>query len=254
MDKNLYFDHSYTPDKNHRFLKKLKKLGFTLKDEVREHPGGLICRFIMFPAQNPSKRNYLEFIHTKPNHKAKTTPGFSFGYNKGLEKLHKKMKASGKIQTQFVHRNYNWQEDRRGRNPGWNFVTFKNTGIRGLFPWITEYEVPAGFDPKKRKPVKPHPNKVNKIIGFEFELNPAGEKFFKIMCGRKNEEALNFGKGVKLYFSKGRRTKLKNVVLQSANLKSFLRKAKVDAEIKFHGKPAALIKNPNPNMWDIIIL
>lgn len=252
MDKNLYFDHSYTQDKNHRFLMRLERLGFTISSETMEHPGGAVCRFILFNAKNPRKRNYLEFVHTKPGHKAKTIAGFSFGYANGLEKFHKKIKK--KIPSKYIHRNYNWKEDSRNRHPGWNFLTFKNPGIKSFYPWITEYERPKGWSPKKRKTPRPHANKIDSIVGFEFEINSSGAKFFKNMCGRKNESVLKFGQGVKFYFNEGRSTKIKNVILHSPNLKNFIKKYKVDGEITFQGRPAALIKNPDPKMWNIIII
>lgn len=253
MDKNLYFDHSFTVDQNHKFLKKLIKLGFTANPDTWNHPGGAVCRHIMFASKNPVKKNYLEFVHNagkKPKYK---TPGFSFGYTKGLKKLNEKLVASGKIKTKFVHRNYDWKKGDNEYRPGWNFVTFKNSGVNSIYPWITEYEKPKGWSPKKRKPAPIHRNKIKSIAGFEFEINAKGEKFFELMCGRKEEAVLTFGPGFKLYFESGKKTKIKNVILKSDNIKAFIKKHKLK-QTSFRGKPATIIKNPNPDMWSIIVI
>lgn len=249
--KHIYFDHSYTVDQHHKFLKKLEGLGFRKEERHTEHPGGLICRFLMFSAESKTKRSYLEFVHTKPKGEKLKVPGLSFGWNGNLEKFHDEMVRTRKIKTEFVHKNYDWKKDDKTRLPGWNFVNFKNTGIRSFYPWITEYEPHPLRKPRK---IKSHPNGVNKIIGFEFDMNPAGEKLFKIVCGKKRSNFLTLPCGTKFYFTPAPTTKLRSVILRSKNLKQFLKKYGADKEIEFQGNPAGLIKNPNERMWNIIII
>jgi len=84
----LYFDHTYTNDPRHRFLKRLEKLGFNLDEKGVEHPGRQFCRFIMFPKpSSPRKCTYLEFVNVKPGGDAITKPGISLGYSKALKSV-----------------------------------------------------------------------------------------------------------------------------------------------------------------------
>ncbi len=133
----LYFDHCFTLDQNHRLLKKLERLGFTLRPTATEHPGGHVCRFIMFKGK--VRNQYLEFVHTRPGGDAYSHPGISFGYKGPLESYFKRIKKT--LPSEFVHRNYDWKADSKTRLPGWNFLTFKHLGFRTLLPWLTEYEL-----------------------------------------------------------------------------------------------------------------
>lgn len=161
------------------------------------------------------------------------------------------MVKTKKLNTEFVHKNYDWKKDDKSRLPGWNFVNFKDTRIRSFYPWITEYEPHPLRKPRK---IKSHPNGVNKIVGFEFNINSAGEKLFGAVCGKKKGSILVLPDDTKFYFATASTTKLQNVILQSKSLKQFLKNHRVDKEIEFRGRPAGLIKNPNKGMWNIIIL
>lgn len=246
MDKNIYFDHTYTGDQGHQLWKKLGRLGFTLDKLEVKHPNDS-CRFILF-----EKPSYLEFIHSSGQKYAKKCPGFSFGVRSDLKSFFNKLKKK-KIDCTFMHRNYDWAKNDKDYLPGWNFVDFKNFGIRTFFPWITEYEQDPAV--KVRKRWAKHPNAVSHIIGHEFVINERGEKFFSNLLGTKIQDKVILSCGTILYFSRGQTNFHSKVILGSKNLKktkTFMAKLKV---IDFCGKDGILIPNPSSNkrMWDIII-
>lgn len=248
----IYFDHCYTQDHNHRFLAKLRKKGFTMASHKMEHPGGLLCKFIGFKASSPRKIQYLEFVHTAKGNTPEKIPGVSFAAKGSVERLYHRRKNAKFLRTSFMHRNYDWKKDSKSRLPGWNFVMFKNMGFRSLWPWLTEYEKRPNAKKKPSSDFK-HANHVVGIEALKFEVNPAGERFFKTICGKKGD-LLRLPCGTRFYFRKARVTRLKYVVLKSRNLKAFIKKYKPDRLIEHEGKPAALIENPNPNMWSVLVV
>jgi hypothetical protein len=246
----LHFDHTYTADPRHKFLKRLEKLGFVLDEKEVEHPGRQFCRFILFAsAKNPRKYTYLEFVNAKPGGDPVTKPGISFGYSNGLERFYRSLQKRGRYRAKFVHKNYDWKKDDVTRLPGWNFVTFEGLGLRGLFPWLTEYE-PSPSRPK-RKPVPKHPNGVFRHRGFVLELNPAGEKFLSYLLGRKLTPVTKLRCGTELYVTRARRTRVRAVVMECRSLPRFAERYGVATET-FRGQPAARIVNP-AGMWDLLI-
>lgn len=232
------FDHCFTVDQNHKFHKKLKGLGFTLREGGAEHPGLRFCRFIMFEPKE-GQRQYLEFIHTGGGRKPVMNPGLSFRANGRVEKWYKSNRR--KFNAGFEHRNYDWKNTKGRRAPGWNFVFFKRLGFRKLIFWLTEYEKRPYKVPRAKK----HSNGAQRIVGLEFEVNPVADRFFKKLLGSK----LKLGHG-SLRFTPSKRVRFSAVVISFKNLPQFMRKYKI-TETQCRGKPAGLIKNPN-GMWDII--
>lgn len=247
----IFFDHTYTGDKGHRFLKRLEKLGFVLNPNTTEHPGKQFCRFIMFKNEAlPRKYNYLEFVWGKSAGTSK--PGYCFGYSGGLERYFKKLERDGKYEAEFLHKNYAWKEDNVSRLPGWNFVSFRKLGMPSLYTWFTEYEPRPG---KKSYKAPAHKNGAQRIHGFVIELDAKGEKFFSYLLGKKLTEKTKIGGGITLYLSLGaKRTRLRAVVVEMKSLPAFLRKYKADSSGLFFGREAARIENPDRRMWDLLLV
>lgn len=247
MNKKIYFDHTYTGDQNHKFWKKLGKLGFILHTKKAEHPDA-VCQFIMF-----EKPGYLEFAHCLDRSSIDTRPGFSFGIENDLKTFFNKLRRKN-INCSFSHRNYNWKENSEDDLPGWNFLNFKNTGIRTFYPWITEYQSsPAGK--VKVKNSFSHPNGVTHVIGHEFVINNAGEKFFGQILGTKIKDQITLSCGRVLYFKRGRTCYHSKVILKSKNMENTKLYIPNMKGIIFDDKEVLLISNPSPykRMWDIII-
>jgi hypothetical protein len=94
MLKDIIYDHAYTLDKGHKFLRELEKLGFTLNEQTVEHPGKAFCRFIMFSDPKRNQRQYLEFVDVrgKNQERKRQSPGLSFRFLKNLESYYKKLR------------------------------------------------------------------------------------------------------------------------------------------------------------------
>lgn len=245
----LDFDHTYTNDDNYRFLKKLEKYGFKLMDSETEHPGKHFCRFIGFTENPLRRRQYIEFVKVKKNGIKITKPGVSFGCTKELKSYFEKIKD--KLPAKYEHKNYNWKEDNKNYNPGWNFVTFKKVKLKGLVPWITEYEKPANAKRKKRPRII-HPNGVQRILGLHYDLDEAGVKFFEELLGKKIKDKVKLSCGTIFHFNKAKKTKLNFIHLECKNLKKLKVDFYYDEEMKFFGNDACVINNPNM-MWNLVI-
>lgn len=245
----IFLDHSYTNDKNHKFLKKLEKHGFKLSENEVEHPGKQFCRFIAFTGNPLRTYQYLEFVKVKNGGYDCKMPGISFGHTKGLKNYYNKIK--NKIAAGFEHKNYEWKEDSVSYLPGWNFVTFDKSIPKGIFSWFTEYEKSNSVKRKKRNKVT-HPNGVQKIASFHLDVNKAGIKFFENILGKKIKDSIRLSCGTEFYFNKAKTNKLKTIHLECKNFKKLKNNFPFDEEIKFLGKDGVLITNPNL-MWDIVI-
>jgi len=244
----LKYDHAYTNDPKHRFHKKLQKLGFTSFPPEVEHPGKQFCRFISFKATKSELPVYLEFIDARDPNFPIRSAGLSLRALGPLEKAFKKFRKKG-IRGNFAHKNYEWKKDSRSRLPGWNFVTFTRIGFRSLYVWITEYEKRSGVKPMKRQI---HPNGVRWLHALEIEINPAGNSFFSKVFGHKLNQPRSMPGGQVFYYSGGRATRLKTIVLETYSLKH-TQKFISGPLTKWRGKLALQIKNP-ADMWDILIV
>lgn len=246
----IFYDHCYTGDDAHRFLKKLGRLGFTLEPQTVEHPNQHFCRFLKFDNPKvPRKLQYLEFVWGKLGDVKK--PGFCFGHSGGLDRYHAKLKRDRKYPATIMHKNYEWKKDRVSRLPGWNFVNFPKLKMPGIFPWFTEYEPHPS-----RKPTKApkHPNGARKIHGFVIEVDARGERFFSYLLGKRLQPRTQMACGTILYVTKGKRTTVRAAVVELKSLKSFLRRYKPDSQGVFFGRDAARIENPDRRMWDLILI
>lgn len=246
----LRFDHSYGTDQNFRFRQKLHKAGFSINDYEVEHPGKAFCRFIYLPRTKKTGFQYLEFVHFGKGGTISGIPGLSLGALQPLEPFSKKLKAKG-VETKFVHKNYDWKKNDKDRLPGWNFVSFPKHKSR-VYTWLTEYEKIPGKK-KRRKKVK-HPNQVYKIVEIETVLNKADQAFFQKLFGRPRNGRFLLSCGTPLAFEAGKTSRIRNIVLATKDLNTLVRKFCWDELTTYQGRPAALLKNPNRKMWDVIIV
>jgi len=253
----LIVDHIYTRDQNHKFLKKLEKMGFQIDPATVKHPGGLTCRFITFRDEKDGPRKYLEFASVSPDPKARQIrcPGISFStttpIGKVLERKLPQLKKHG-LRFKFKHLNYEWKDGDQERGPGWNFVEFPNLGFRTLYPWITEYE-PNPNKPTPKRPKISHPNGIRGIAAIEIEINQAGRRFFERLLSRPLSRPVQIASQPTLYFTEGKRTAIRSIILEASDPKKLVAFS-FDDEIRWRGRAARLITNPNPNMWDLIVI
>lgn len=235
--KHLRFDHTYTRDDNHKFLEILAKRGFTKSKNATVHPGGLTCRFVRFRPGTNKKYNYLEFVSTSKGRRGYKMPGLSFRYERPLSELHHALE--NKIETKLSHRNYDWKENSRKRMPGWNFLDFKNIGLRGFLPWVTEYEDEPGV--KYKFPILKHKNRAQAISEIHFDINKKGRRFFESLFGVKIKSSITLACGTIFHFKDAVGNKMKTIVINRKRAKG--KKT----------KPGFTVKNPGKG-WDVEVV
>lgn len=254
MYKEIYFDHTFIEDLNHRFFKSLEKMGFSVDMRMVEHPGKAKCRFIKIG------KTYLEFIHIGKGGEHYNKPGISFGAT-NLGGYYKKLVNSAifkraKFGAKLTHKNYDWKKNNTDYLPGWNFLVFNHMRVQTIYPWFTEYEVHSNTKKKRRKSPH-HKNGVTKIKGAEIELNKRGEVLFQAILGEKLRPIMSLPCGFTFYFKfDAKTTRYCNVILESKNLKktkSFMPKAK---ELDFYGDKALLVQRvlEAKRMWNILVV
>lgn len=173
--KALAFDHCYTTDRDHKFLRRLSKAGFDLHPLIVEHPGQHVCRFVLFAPPQAKTRKYLEFI-SKPV-RQRDKPGLSFSCTGRLEDRFHAIRRDRFLKPTFEHRNYNWKTTgRKVRDLGWNFVHFRRK-ISAAEIWLTEYEQSAK-KPRLKSPSR-HENGALGIIGLIFDATTSGRRYFE---------------------------------------------------------------------------
>jgi hypothetical protein len=253
LANKITFDHAYTADPNHKFLKSLERMGFAIRPGLVEHPGGSICRFIGFRPSPDSAWQYLEFIDRRGTKGQYRRPGLSLTAGGNLRQLFKKFNAQGALSTCWEHRNYNWKTDPKSNLPGWNFITFKKLGFSTFYPWFTEYDRRPGQ--KKISKIR-HPNGITKIRGFELFLNKSGKKVMSVMLQRDLLQKQNLSNEICLWVEDSASNRLSTIVLEAKSLvkcKKFLKSAK---ETVWKGQRALKLENPSGNnlMWDIVVV
>lgn len=239
MDLNIYFDHTYTLDRDFVFLNKLIGAGFYVHDKSMEHPD-VECRFIML-----KDTKYLEFVHEKKNLDSYTSPGISFGYKTSLKAFYEALRPNERLKATYTHRNYNWAQNSTDYFPGWNYVNFGISSVKNFTPWFTEYETREEVDFKAPE----HPNCISGIIGHTFELNNAGREFFELIFKVKIKDKIILNDGSELFFRESSKNTHSQVILGTSDL---------NRTSIFFGQPRnneIFIKNPsrNQNMWDLVV-
>jgi hypothetical protein len=247
---SVNFDHSYTEDIGHKFFKALGRAGFRLSENQAAHPGKHFCRFIVF-APPGGKREYLEFVDVGRGGRRVNKPGISLRCSGPLKKYFDRVKRQKGVKVKYIHRNYEWKKDSRSRLPGWNFLTFVKPVFKNLFPWFTEYEPRPGV---RRLPAPAHPNTATAICGMVLAVRdqdrPRLEKVFgRSLAGRR----ANLG-GIQMFIEPSKTTRLSALVIECRDFKRFTRSAKVKSPVLWEGRKAALIRNPDRRMWDIIVV
>lgn len=247
---SIYFDHSYTEDIGHKFLKALGRAGFRLSEHETMHPGKHRCRFIMFSRMG-GRMAYLEFVDVGRGGRPVTKPGISLRSAGPLEKYFDGVKKQNGVSAKYIHRNYDWKKDSKSRLPGWNFLTFSKPLFRNIYPWFTEYEPRPGV---KRGPVPVHPNTARSIYGLALAAReqdrPKLEKIFG--CSLAGGRA-DLG-GIRLIVEPSRATRISALVIKCRDLKGFMRTAKIRTPVRWQGRDAAVIRNPDRRMWDIVVI
>jgi len=255
MVKSVVYDHAYTLDDNHKFLKELGQLGFKIDEMIVEHPGKAICRFLKFQDSKKAQKQYLEFVSVKGAQREKHNhAGLSFRYTKGLEKYYDLLKKKDGLTPIYIHKNYNWKENDSDQLPGWNFLTFKNAPTRSIYPWFTEYE-PHNLSLKTTtNPV--HPNGALKIVGVELSVTQKVHCFFEKILNSKFKKEITLSDGVKLIFKSSSKNKCDRVLIQVGKLRvfeKFIGRSKLEIQ---ETETGFLIRNPNPSprMYDLEVL
>lgn len=247
---NLEFDHCYTTDRDHEFLGRLAKAGFTLDPSIVEHPGRHVCRFILFSPPQLKTRQYLEFI-SKPVRQG-NKPGLSFRCADRLEDRFKAIRRDRFLKPTFEHRNYSWKTTgKKVRELGWNFIHFRRK-ISAAEVWLTEYER-AGRKKTRLKSRPRHANGAISIIGLIFEVTASGRLYFESILRRKVEGALRLPCGTELILEHARTTRFRGVLIKSANFRRFCSLAKPDEIALIGSRMTATLKNPS-GAWDIRVV
>jgi len=251
----INFDHSYTEDLGHKFLKILERAGFSLMAEQVEHPGKQFCRFIMFNKAGSGKKkrkgSYLEFVDIGRGGERINKPGLSLRYEGSLKKHFSSLKNKCGIKADYIHKNYNWKEESKRILPGWNFITFKRPRFKNIYLWFTEYELRPGI---KKLPKISHRNTAESIYGLELCLKKSDQaRLGEILKKNVAAEELDFD-GLKLFLKKSVQTKISSIIVSCRSLKHFENISKISAKYLWRGEKAAIIKNPDKRMWDIIVV
>jgi hypothetical protein len=242
----LSFDHCYTSDPKHRFLKRLKRLGFEEVAKPVRHPDESYCRFIMFRGGNPTGTMYLEFIHRVP---PKSFPGLSFGYDSDLEKL----KSTMRLNSRLIHRNYDWHKQPKcERRPGWNFLLFYNRNFRSIHFWVTQYDSIA--EKNRRKRVATKVNGVRGVSGLDLQLNKYGLKFLESILQQRISNSVRLACGTILWIQAGSVNRVRAVVMRTGNVRKWAKEVGIRDLVTFRNKVAARIANPTPRMWDLLLI
>lgn len=202
LNKNIFVDHCYNVDQNHRFLKKLEKLGFTLDKSIMEHPGKAFCRFIMFKGENSTNRFYPEFVTIGRDGLHFTNPGLSFGHETNLEKFYQKINK--KFSATFSHKNYEWKKNNKDQLPGWNFIKFEKPIIKKINTWFTEYEVGR----RKKLYIPKHKNAVQSLHGLVLSLSKKSQRNLEELIGAKINNHIKLKDGNTLYIKQVKQTAL----------------------------------------------
>ncbi|MDQ7774136.1 MAG: hypothetical protein RDU13_11530 [Elusimicrobiales bacterium] len=246
---SVNFDHSYTEDIGHKFFKALGRAGFRLSDSRATHPGKHFCRFIIFD-RGDGRAAYLEFVDVGRGGKRVPKPGISLRYAGRLERYYDRVKKAKGVKAKFIHRNYEWKKDSKSRLPGWNFLAFTEPKFRNIYPWFTEYEPRPGV---KRLAPPTHPNTANRLSGMVLAVREQDRSKLEKVFGRKMAgKKVSLG-GIKMIVEPSKTTRLSALVLECRDFKRFMRAAKVKEPVLWDGRKAAIIRNPDRRMWDIVV-
>lgn len=247
---NINFDHSYTEDIGHRFFKALGRAGFSLSEHRMAHPGKHFCRFIIFE-QAGGKKAYLEFVSVGHGGKRVTKPGISLRCAGPLAKYFDRVKKQTGVAAKYVHRNYEWKKDSKSKLPGWNFLTFSRPQFKNIYPWFTEYEPRPGV---KRLAAAAHLNTASTISGVVLSARKGDmPKLGKVFGRSLAAKGVSLG-GIQLMIEPANVTRISALVIECKDLKRFMRSAKIKSSERWQGKEAAVIRNPDRRMWDIIVV
>lgn len=241
-------------------VSRLEELGLQIRPEISWYPGSQICRFIDFE-KGPSlelievedEKQYLDFV---PKGMKPYCPGISCALSKASEKTIADFERRFRhLKPYALHVNYDGTTDRR--RLGWNYLNFGVPIVRDAFIWLTEYEEPQ----PEIKHETAHPNGVEGLLGFVFDLKPRDVLEFERLAERNFQEGVIEVGGLHVWLRSainnfpevGEKTfPLIAVVLQTESLDSFAGVMKGVREISFLSRSAIQIET-NKQSWDILM-
>jgi hypothetical protein len=265
------FDHTYMNILSPEAYLYLEKRGFTLSPDITEHPPCYQCRFLMFNNDNAFSKDlpfqYLEFVFIKSlethqeSLKARGVklisiedvlkPGVSLNASHNLESVFDRLSKEYKeLKPEFEHRNYNWRENSKTKEAGWNFLNFQNPPFSKIEFWITEYEKNVN---KKLpdKTVSQHANSATGILGFVWDKDFEEMKILKDMVdGEFFDDHFTFADGSKIWFQGpavddlikfDKKYPYKAVILKCDSIELFIQVSKADHVIEWNGHRAAVL-------------
>ena len=247
--RQLLLDHICCFDPHHKFRSKLLKLGFYDDENLVEHPGASMCKFIHLNPKKNVHNYYLEFIHQK--NPKKRPMGLSFASDVKLRNLLNKFK---KYNVKFFHKNYNWKENSKDILPGWNFITFPDRKNQPLI-WITEYEYTKEREIRNNKKSKfKNKNGVNQIIGLCMYLNKKDVKFLSSLLGAPRNNKFMTQNNVFIDYKLSSKTKIKSVICSTPTFNKLALPFKSHETFKYNQQTAYRIKNDVKGQWDLILV
>ena len=241
-------------------MTRLEKLGLRIRPLVSSYPGSQMCRFIDFE-KGPSiemieiedEQEYLDFV---PKGMKPYCPGISCSLSNASEKsIVDFERGFSHLKPYALHANYDGTTDEQ--KPGWNYLNFGIPIVRDTFIWLTEYEEPR----PEIKHETAHPNGVQGLLGFVFDLKPRDVLEFERLAERNFQEGVIEVGGLHVWLRSainnfpevGEKTfPLIAVVLQTESLDSFAGVMKGVREISFLSRSAIQIET-NKQSWDILM-
>lgn len=124
----------------------------------------------------------------------------------------------------------------------------------GIYFWLTEYEPSKKRDSLRNKKVKTPPNGVSKIFAIDAVLTTEDAKFLAKFSVKKDKQMLTLSGGTPVYYTQGRRSRIKSIVVQTDNLSKIAKNFEYDELVSFRNLPGVLIRNPDRKMWDVIVV
>lgn len=241
-------------------VSRLEQLGLCVRPNITRFPGSQMCRFIDF-GNGPSlelieiedEREYLDFVldGMKPY-----CPGISFAFARDSAKTLAEIDMMFRhLQPYDLHVNYDGTTDER--KPGWNYLNFGVPLVRDTFIWLTEYDHPR----PKPEPKPVHPNEVEGLLGFVFDLPPRDIRELKKLADREFEDGGIEIAGLRVWLRSGlqdfpetgeKTFPLVAMVLKTKTLDAVARGIEGVREASLLSRPALHIET-NKLSWDIMI-
>lgn len=284
---DVAFDHAYTVVSELQPYEELERRGFAIPQGQREHPGGVSCRVLLFPAAANERLGrsfqYLEFV------KLSDVPGFCAAENAKRQKKGLAPRTTARIvapgfsllgralrdrvadlqtdlaayRPEYEHVNYRWQTEHASDAPGWSYLKFREDPLPiGEF-WITEYD-PDPIEVDRHRPtLAKSPNACHSIVGCLWDLgapdDPLVQRAARLCGGVNHRGDLTLGESFTIWHAGAAlpglapRGPFQAMVLACSSLDDFKRHASPDAVVRWNGQDAAIL-TPFPSGWAIVVI